>query len=153
MNQVVDPSHVERAVTLELRRESTGEWLPVGRIITLPRIKAERNTAAYQPPETEVQQASGDARVLIGERIIDVLIEGPDEPATRARLALISLDLMGASHLRADTYSLPLAGSRGLAMVQQLGLDGRSFRASVAYYPSQQLCAGPDGIPAFMGPL
>lgn len=93
-----------------------------------------RNIRGYQPPDTEEQQWAGDARRILSERTLDVIIEGGSIIDAQRRLTELVEGLTQVSLLRYEGLTQEVAAWRGVTGVQPLG-NGLALRVTLAYLP------------------
>lgn len=114
--------------------------------------KFERNRRGYQAFESEEQAASGDGRLVVGERTVDIIVTG--DTLIEAHAALYELDaaLELATHLRFADTTVELVGSRGITSWQPVLTGSPHLRVTITYLP--RFAAGVTSSAAsVLGPL
>ncbi len=111
-----------------------------------------RNRRGYQAFETNEQVAAGDGRLVIGERTVEVVIDGATFADAHASLHALDTALQAATHLRWNDMTVQLAGARGITAWQPVLTGGPALRVIIAYLPRFAAGTLPDTTPV-LGPL
>lgn len=124
-------------------------------LITIQRGGFTRNVRAYQAPESSQQVVAGDGKPALGERTVDILVEGATSAEAHERLAeLVQFAEDRHNVTTRVTYgggTWYWAGIRGVTSVQPVGA-GTTLRVTLAYYPETQFGVRPGSVP-IAGPL
>ena len=111
-----------------------------------------RNRRGYQAFDSSEQTSSGDGRPVIGERTVEVIIEGVDHAAAHAALHTLDAALEAATHLRWGDATIELAGVSGVTNWQPVLTGGPNLRVTVTYWPRFAAGVLSDSTPV-LGPL
>lgn len=112
----------------------------------------ERNRRGYQAFESAEQNSSGDGRMVIGERTVEIIVMGDDLVEAHAALHALDQALEAATHLRYGDVSVELAGSRGVTSWQPVLTGGPHLRVVVTYLPRYAGGVTTSAVPV-LGPL
>lgn len=152
MHYIVDPGVPDAGGKLAIKR--SGEQDLEYSLITPATGARTVNTRPYQAPESSEQGVAGDARPVIGERTVDVIVEGSDAADAHAKLAELTA-AVGADQPFTLTYlgmSFECVGGRGVTAWQPLG-SSKALRVTIAYYPQHQHGTVDDTSATVVGPL
>lgn len=111
-----------------------------------------RNRRGYQAFETEEQVSAGDGRLVIGERTVEVIVDGATFAAAHTALNALDASLEAATHLRWGDMTVQLAGTRGITAWQPVLTGGPALRVTITYLPRYARGSLPDATPV-LGPL
>jgi len=121
--------------------------------LTLPSRSFKRNRKAFQAYENDNAGATGDGRMITGERTIDVLVRSTVSKTAEQRLQEIESALNTCATLRLDSATtIAVSGSTG---VQSSGPftdnDAGDLRVTLGYIPTTPTSS--DGTHSLLGPL